>query len=62
MTTPGRRVLVCDDELHILRALKVVLRDADFDVVATATVLRGSPSCTLTSSGFPSADDLSISR
>jgi two-component system KDP operon response regulator KdpE len=34
----GRRVLICDDELHILRALKVVLRDAGFDVVATATV------------------------
>jgi two-component system, OmpR family, KDP operon response regulator KdpE len=36
--TAGRRVLICDDELHILRALKVVLRDADFDPVATATV------------------------
>jgi two-component system KDP operon response regulator KdpE len=36
--TAGRRVLICDDELHILRALKVVLRDAGFDVVATATV------------------------
>jgi two-component system, OmpR family, KDP operon response regulator KdpE len=36
--TVGRRILICDDELHILRALKVVLRDADFDVVATATV------------------------
>jgi two-component system, OmpR family, KDP operon response regulator KdpE len=31
------RVLVCDDELQILRALKVVLRDAGFEVVATAT-------------------------
>ena len=36
--TAGRRVLICDDELHILRALKVVLRDAGFDVVATANV------------------------
>ena len=33
----ARRVLVCDDELQILRALKVVLRDADFEVEATAT-------------------------
>jgi two-component system, OmpR family, KDP operon response regulator KdpE len=33
----GRRVLVCDDELVILRALKVVLRDAGFEVTATAT-------------------------
>ena len=28
------RVLVCDDELQILRGLKIVLRDAGFDVVA----------------------------
>ena len=35
------RVLVCDDELQILRALKVVLRDAGFDVEATATA-RGA--------------------
>jgi two-component system KDP operon response regulator KdpE len=34
---PGERVLICDDELQILRALKVVLRDAGFEVVATAT-------------------------
>ncbi len=33
----GERVLICDDELQILRALKVVLRDAGFEVVATAT-------------------------
>jgi two-component system KDP operon response regulator KdpE len=32
----GERVLICDDELQILRALKVVLRDAGFEVVATA--------------------------
>jgi two-component system, OmpR family, KDP operon response regulator KdpE len=30
-------VLVCDDELQILRALRVVLRDAGYEVVATAT-------------------------
>jgi two-component system KDP operon response regulator KdpE len=33
----GRRVLVCDDELQILRALRVVLGDAGFEVTATAT-------------------------
>jgi two-component system, OmpR family, KDP operon response regulator KdpE len=32
----GRRVLVCDDEPQILRALRVILGDAGFDV-ATAT-------------------------
>jgi two-component system KDP operon response regulator KdpE len=32
----GARVLVCDDELQILRALKVILREAGFQVIATA--------------------------
>jgi two-component system KDP operon response regulator KdpE len=32
----GARVLVCDDELQILRALRVVLKDAGFEVTATA--------------------------
>ena len=31
------RVLVCDDEIQILRALRVVLKDAGFEVIATAT-------------------------
>jgi two-component system KDP operon response regulator KdpE len=31
------RVLVCDDENQILRALRVVLKDAGFEVTATAT-------------------------
>ena len=33
----GLRVLVCDDELQILRALRVVLGDAGFEVITTAT-------------------------
>ncbi len=33
----GGRVLVCDDELQILRALKVVLREAGYEIEATAT-------------------------
>jgi two-component system KDP operon response regulator KdpE len=37
MSAAGRRILVCDDELQILRALKVVLREAGFEVEATAT-------------------------
>jgi two-component system, OmpR family, KDP operon response regulator KdpE len=32
----GRRVLVCDDELQILRALKVILRDSGFEVIGAA--------------------------
>lgn len=33
----GPRVLVCDDEPHILRALKVVLREAGFEVETAET-------------------------
>ena len=35
MTAGRPRVLVCDDELQILRGLKIVLRDAGFDAVVT---------------------------
>jgi two-component system, OmpR family, KDP operon response regulator KdpE len=35
--SPATRVLVCDDELQILRALKVILRDAGFEPVVAAT-------------------------
>jgi two-component system KDP operon response regulator KdpE len=34
----GRRILACDDELKILRALKLVLRPAGFEVVTAASV------------------------
>jgi two-component system, OmpR family, KDP operon response regulator KdpE len=34
--TAGRRVLVCDDEPQILRALRVVLREAGFEAVPAA--------------------------
>jgi len=34
VTAPRLRVLVCDDELQILRGLRIVLREAGFDVVA----------------------------
>lgn len=36
MTGAGRRILVCDDELQILRALKAILRESGYEVVATA--------------------------
>jgi two-component system, OmpR family, KDP operon response regulator KdpE len=35
--TDGRRILVCDDEPQILRALRVILRDAGFEVHTAAT-------------------------
>jgi two-component system KDP operon response regulator KdpE len=33
----GARVLVCDDETQILRALRVILRDAGFEVITAQT-------------------------
>lgn len=39
MSTPARpRVLVCDDEQQILRALRVILRDANFEALPAATM------------------------
>jgi two-component system KDP operon response regulator KdpE len=37
VTEPHPRVLVCDDELQILRGLKIVLRDAGFHVIVAQT-------------------------
>lgn len=34
---PATRILVCDDEEQILRALRVILRDAGFEAVTAAT-------------------------
>lgn len=37
MSAPPPRVLVCDDEPQILRALKVILRDAGYEAVPTSS-------------------------
>jgi len=37
MTAGAERILVCDDEPQILRALRVILRDAGYEVVTAAT-------------------------
>jgi two-component system KDP operon response regulator KdpE len=37
VTATRGRVLVCDDEAQILRALRVVLREADYEVVPAST-------------------------
>jgi two-component system KDP operon response regulator KdpE len=37
MTAERRRILVCDDEPQILRAVRVVLRAADFEPILAAT-------------------------
>ena len=36
MSAPRQRILVCDDEPQILRALRVTLRNEGFDVQAAA--------------------------
>ena len=36
MSAPRQRILVCDDEPQILRALRITLRNEGFDVVAAA--------------------------
>jgi two-component system KDP operon response regulator KdpE len=38
VTGAARRVLLCDDEPQILRALKVVLREAGFEAIQAATM------------------------
>ena len=35
--SPVARILVCDDEPQILRALRVILRDPGFEAVIAAT-------------------------
>ncbi|HEY2477246.1 MAG TPA: response regulator transcription factor [Solirubrobacterales bacterium] len=37
MSGPSARILVCDDEPQILRALRVILRDAGYEAVTAAT-------------------------
>jgi two-component system KDP operon response regulator KdpE len=37
MKQPPRRILICDDEPQILRALKVILRDAGYEAVTAST-------------------------
>jgi two-component system KDP operon response regulator KdpE len=37
-TAPRPRVLICDDEQQILRALRVILRDAGFEALPSGTI------------------------
>jgi two-component system, OmpR family, KDP operon response regulator KdpE len=46
--TPGRRILACDDELQILRALRLTLRPAGYEVVTTATMEEALDALALT--------------
>jgi two-component system KDP operon response regulator KdpE len=64
-----RRVLVCDDEPQILRALRVILRDAGFEVVTAqsaqealdAAALR-APDAAILDLILPDGDGIEIAR
>src|ERR1700748_515061 len=51
------RILVCDDEPQILRALRVILRDAGFEAVMAAT---GEEALDLAAAGPPEAAILDL--
>ena len=65
----GPRVLVCDDEPRILRALRVVLRDAGFDVVVASTAAEAldaaalqAPDAAILDLVLPDGDGLDVAR
>jgi two-component system KDP operon response regulator KdpE len=67
--TSGRRVLVCDDETQILRALRVILRDAGFEVVTAQTVAEAldvaalrAPDAAILDLILPDGDGVEICR
>lgn len=64
-----QRVLVCDDEPQILRALRVVLRDAGFDVVAATTAAEAldaaalqAPDAAILDLVLPDGDGIDVAR
>jgi two-component system, OmpR family, KDP operon response regulator KdpE len=68
--TEGRpRVLVCDDEPQILRALRVVLREAGFDVVPATTAAEAldaaavrPPHAAILDLVLPDGDGIEVTR
>jgi len=71
MSTPADppRVLVVDDELQILRALRVVLRDAGFEVVAAQTASEAldraavrPPQAAIVDLVLPDGDGIELTR
>jgi two-component system, OmpR family, KDP operon response regulator KdpE len=63
------RVLVCDDEPQILRALRITLRDAGFEVIAATTVAEALDAAALRSLDaaildlvLPDGDGIQITR
>ena len=69
MSEPRRRVLVCDDETQILRALRVVLRDAGFDVLPTSSAQEAldaaaveAPDAAIIDLILPDGDGVDVTR
>jgi len=67
--TPVRRVLVCDDEPQILRALRVVLREAGFEAVPAATAEEAldrasirPPDAAIVDLVLPDGDGIEVTR
>ena len=69
MAADAPRVLVVDDELQILRALRVVLRDAGFEVVAAQTAAEAldraavrPPQAAIVDLVLPDGDGIEVTR
>jgi two-component system, OmpR family, KDP operon response regulator KdpE len=64
-----RRVLVCDDESQILRALRVILRDAGFEVIPASTAQEAldaaalqAPDAAIIDLVLPDGDGVGVTR
>ena len=69
MSEPRPRVLVCDDEPQILRALRVVLREAGFDTVPATTAAEAldaaavrPPHAAILDLVLPDGDGIDVTR
>ncbi len=67
--TNSRRVLVCDDEPQVVRALKVVLQEAGFEVIPTATAAEAldqasvrPPEAAIVDLVLPDQDGIHVTR
>jgi two-component system KDP operon response regulator KdpE len=68
-TTPRPKVLVCDDEQQILRALRVILRDAGFEALPASSVEEaldvaavGRPDAAIIDLLLPDGDGIELCR